>query len=204
LSYAGVRDPGTGQVWGGVISDAISGMANFGSANSGFYAGGGYQYITGQGVETNREYSGTVGSYWKVLTRPSGSLTLGLNFSGMHYDENLRYFTLGQGGYFSPQSYLLFSVPLHWGGTYQDRFEYSVDASLGSQHFQENATPYYPLAATASTSSSKTSVGAALVARPAPVLAVSYYSGEISTGANYSMVFKGGYHMTRIGRWEAS
>ena len=185
LSYAGIRDPGTGQVWGGVISNGISGLGSWGSASSGFYAGLGYQYITGEDVETNRSFNGTVGSYWRVLTRPSGSLTIGLNFSGMGYAENLRYFTLGQGGYFSPQSYFLFNVPIHWGGTYEDRFEYSVDASLGSQHFQEDVTPYFPLAPGPSSHGP-------VIARPV----FSYYPSQISTGANYSMVFKGGYHLS--------
>jgi hypothetical protein len=174
-----------------VISDGISGLLSLGSSASGFYGGGGYQYITGKGVETNQAYSATVGSYWKVLTKPSGSLTIGLNFSAMHFNENLRYFTLGQGGYFSPQSYVLFNIPLHWGGTYEDRFEYSVDASIGSQHFQENATPYFPLGA-----STRSSTGNGLFVGSAPTATVSYYPAQTSTGANYSMVFKAGYHLT--------
>ena len=32
-----------------------------------------------------------------------GELTVGINFTGMHYDRNLNFFSLGHGGYFSPQ-----------------------------------------------------------------------------------------------------
>jgi cellulose synthase operon protein C len=172
LSFAGVRDPGTGQVWGGVMADGVSGLGSWGSAASGFYTGLGYQDITGRGVADNHRVDGTVGSYWKVWTQPSGSLTIGLNLSGMHYDKNLRYFTIGQGGYFSPQSYFLFNVPVTWKGTYR-RFQYSVVASLGSQYFQEDSTPYFPLA----------------------LLNRHYYPSQISTGANYSLDMKGAYRL---------
>ena len=133
-------------VWGGVVATGITGRGNWGTAESGIYSDLGYQYITGTRVADNSRITGTIGSYWRVWSQPEGNLTLGLNFSGMHYDKNLRYFTLGQGGYFSPQSYFLFNVPLHWRGIYHHRFEYSVDGSLGAQHFQEDSTPYFPIA----------------------------------------------------------
>jgi hypothetical protein len=56
-------------------------------------AGLGYQYITGENVPNNKRIDGTAGTYWKVWEQPYGSLTLGLNFSALHYDKNLRYFT---------------------------------------------------------------------------------------------------------------
>jgi tetratricopeptide (TPR) repeat protein len=186
LSYAGIRDPGTGQIWGGVLANGVSGLGSWGTSASGIYAGLGYQYIIGTGVANNTREDATVGSYWRIITNETGALIVGINFSGMHYEKNLRYFTLGQGGYFSPQSYLLFNVPVHWQGTYHSRFEYSADASLGSQHFQEDSSPFFPLQAP-----------------PPPirfphtkiVSTVSYYPTQVSTGANYSMVLKAGYRL---------
>jgi cellulose synthase operon protein C len=183
LSYAGVRDPATGLVWGGVVATGITGRGNWGTAESGIYSDLGYQYITGTRVANNSRISGTIGSYWRVSSRPAGNLTLGLNFSGMHYDKNLRFFTLGQGGYFSPQSYFLFNVPMHWRGIYHNRFEYSVDGSLGAQHFQEDATPYFPIAYLPSNAAS----------------ASSYYPSQISTSVNYSIGMKSAYRLS--GNW---
>ncbi len=186
LSYAGIRDPGTGQAWGGVLANGVSGLGSWGTAASGIYAGLGYQYIIGTGVADNSREDASVGSYWKILSKDTGSLIVGVNFSGMHYEKNLRYFTLGQGGYFSPQSYLLFNVPVHWQGTYLNRFEYSADASLGSQHFQEDASPFFPLQTPPQpTSSSHAKIGST----------ISYYPSQVSTGANYSMVLKSGYRL---------
>ncbi len=211
LSYAGVRDPGTSQVWGGVIANGVSGTASWNMTGSGLYAELGYQYITGDQVLTNHRIDGTTGAYWSVLTRPYGSLALGINMSAMHYDENLRYFTFGQGGYFSPQSYFLFNVPLHWKGTYHNRFEYSVDASLGSQHFSEDATPYYPLEANSKASSAVATVAPTNSApslirfkNPTPTpptptppsFVMPYYPSQTVTSVNYSLTMKGGYRLT--------
>jgi hypothetical protein len=186
LSYAGIRDPGTGQAWGGVLSNGISGLGSWGTSASGIYAGLGYQYIIGTGVANNTREDASVGSYWKIVTKETGGLIVGINFSGMHYQKNLRYFTLGQGGYFSPQSYLLFNVPVHWQGTYHSRFEYSADASLGSQHFQEDSSPFFPLQPpTAPANPFHSKIGSTVL----------FYPSQVSTGANYSMVLKSGYRL---------
>ena len=209
LSYAGVRDPGTNQIWGGVVENGVSGTASWNTSDSGLYAQFGYQYITGDHVETNQRYDGTAGSYWRVLTRPYGSLTVGLNFSAMHYNENLRYFTFGQGGYFSPQSYFLFNVPIHWRGTYGERFEYSVDTSFGSQHFFEDSTPYFPLEVNSQATTAanlealKESIALRPVVGPKPrpivpvVPVIPYYPSQTVTSVNYSLNLKAGYRLDR-------
>src|SRR5581483_574248 len=82
-------------------------------------------------------------------------------------------------------------------GSYRDQFEYSADASLGSQHFQEDSTPYFPynhaLVAFQGSPYSATN-GLTPVSFPGPPQL--YYPGQVSTGANYSMNFKGAYKMT--------
>ncbi|MBZ5603308.1 MAG: BCSC C-terminal domain-containing protein [Acidobacteriia bacterium] len=169
LSFAGARDPVTNRVWGGVMANSVSLLGNWGGAKSGFYAGGGYQNITGQNVETNQRIDGDLGVYWRVMEVKGGAITAGFNVSGMHYDKNLRYFTLGQGGYFSPQQYFLANVPIQWSGVYNRRVQYSVKASFGAQHFQEDSSPYYPTLPS-------------IQGRNGP-----YYPSLASTGANYSV-----------------
>jgi hypothetical protein len=116
-----------------------------------------------------------MGAYFKVLTTKDGSLTAGLNFSGMHYDKNLRYFTLGQGGYFSPQQYFLASIPVRWTGSWNRVLQYSIAGSLGVQHFAEDASPFFPL--------------------EDPAGARGRYSSMASTGGNYSLDFRVGYQL---------
>src|SRR5439155_1688659 len=70
-------------------------------------------------------------------------LSLGINLTGMHYQKNLSFFSLGQGGYFSPQEYGLASIPISWFSRHK-RFEYEIRASLGAQYFSQERSPFFP------------------------------------------------------------
>src|SRR5690606_33142216 len=76
LSYAGVRDPISGQVFGGVMANALSLQGDWGGNGTGFYLRGGYQHLTGDNVRTNRRIDGGGGAWWRILETPEGSLTL--------------------------------------------------------------------------------------------------------------------------------
>ena len=62
----------------------------------------------------------------------------------IHYDKNLKFFSFGQGGYFSPQQYYLASIPITWYSRHP-RFEYAIRFSGGVQYLNEVATPFYPV-----------------------------------------------------------
>jgi hypothetical protein len=175
LSFAGERDPATQQVWGGVLANSASVLGNWGDDKSGFYTSIGYQALRGKGVAPNSRVDASMGAYFKILTTTNGSLTAGLNFSGMHYDKNLRYFTLGQGGYFSPQQYFLANIPVRWTGSWNRVLQYSIAGSLGVQHFSEDSSPFLPL--------------------QDPSGAGGHYAAMVSTGGNYSLDFRLGYQL---------
>jgi tetratricopeptide (TPR) repeat protein len=152
LSFAGLRDEGSvtptfvGNVWGGVMTNAGEAQIAFGDSHSGWYLQGGGQYITGRHVPDNTRIDGDGGAYWAAWQRPEyGNLTVGMNFFGMHYDRNLRYFTYGQGGYFSPGAYMLAAIPLTFNGHYGRNFHYRAAGSFGIQAFQEDSAVYFPL-----------------------------------------------------------
>lgn len=52
------------------------------------------------------------GYYYKVINENNRRVTVGLNNMIWHYDKDLSGYTLGQGGYYSPQEYLSFAVPV--------------------------------------------------------------------------------------------
>ena len=58
-------------------------------------------------------------AYIRIIGRPDEELKIGGNVSFFGYEENLRHFTLGHGGYLSPQSY--FSVSEKWLGKFEQR-----------------------------------------------------------------------------------
>jgi tetratricopeptide (TPR) repeat protein len=169
VSFAGARDPVTGQVFGAAMANTFSLLGNWGDDRSGFYMNGGYQTIRGTQIASNNRIDANTGAYWKALQLREGSLTLGLNLTAMRYEKNLRFFTVGHGGYFSPQRYFLFNVPLRWTGTPSNRLQYSVGASLGSQFVREDASPYFPTMPT-------------VQGRTGP-----FYAEQTVTGANYNV-----------------
>jgi cellulose synthase operon protein C len=147
LSYAGSRDPGTGIRWGGIVSN--TGTVKFDSAPLvsnvrykalGEYASASYSFVQGLHVPNNWGLSGNAGVYWQVVQ----GFTIGVNASAMHYDKDLKYFSFGQGGYFSPQQFYLASIPISWYSRHP-RFEYQVKFSGGVQYLHEDATPFYPV-----------------------------------------------------------
>ena len=186
LSYAGLRDPGSislnnnGNIWGGAIANAASLQINRGDASSGWYISGGGQYITGRNIRSNTRVDGYAGAYWSVLEKPEyGKLTLGMNLFGMHFANNQRLFTYGNGGYFSPGAYLLSSIPLTFEGHYGTRLHYRAAGSIGLQAFQEDAAPYYPLNPGLQAANSNP-----------------YLPERTSVSANYNMETEGSYLMT--------
>jgi tetratricopeptide (TPR) repeat protein len=136
LSYAGERDPLTGSIWGGVVATGVRGGLSKGTAQSGFYSNIAVAKLTGTNVNDNNRVEGSAGTYWTFYTNPYGSLKIGANVTGLHYDQNQSFFTYGQGGYFSPDAYLLINAPFTWEGR-SNRLAYTIKGSLGMQSFNE-------------------------------------------------------------------
>lgn len=143
LSYAGTRDPVSRLVWGGVVKTGGDGLVSYDDGDFGMYGGGGAWSIDGKSVASNSELEGLVGAYVRPYRAGANAFKIGVNLSYMGYDKNLRFFTFGQGGYFSPQSYLNFSVPVEYSGR-SGRYTYLVGGALGAQTFDEKRSPFLP------------------------------------------------------------
>lgn len=144
LSYAGVRDPASGETWGGVLSNGGQVKVAYDGKELVPYAFGGYALLTGQSVKDNHKGEGGLGIEWRAIEGERSRLTAGVVGSFMAYGENLRYFTLGHGGYFSPQLFLHFGVPLRWSGTL-DRFSWEIGTQVGVNAIRESEVDYYPV-----------------------------------------------------------
>ena len=185
LSYAGIRDPGSisdvysGNIWGGVISSTGGARVDVGGEKSGLYISADGGVIEGYHVLENRKYEGTMGAYFRAHRWPGyGTLNVGGNFFAMHYDNNQRGLTYGQGGYFSPNVYFLASLPVTYTGYYKTDFHYTINGSVGVQTFQEATAPYFPLDRALQTSSNN-----------------AYYGLNSNTGLNYGLNSEGSYRI---------
>jgi cellulose synthase operon protein C len=104
-SYAGFTDTRNGVTFGGVVKRGGSLGIEVDTGDFGAYANAGFYQFEGQRVEDNRSIEGNMDAYIRIIERPDEELKIGGNVSFFGYEENLRHFTLGHGGYFSPQSY---------------------------------------------------------------------------------------------------
>src|SRR5215471_6113940 len=91
----------------------------------------------------------------------------------MHYDKNQSFFSLGQGGYFSPQQYYVGSIPVSYFARHR-RFGYEISASLGARYLSTQSSPVFPTQAQ---------------------LSPSFYAGQVHTGPNYDFAVRVGYRI---------
>ena len=143
LSYAGAKDPRTDWQFGGVTRTRGYAQLELAAGLADFYLGGGYASLTGENVAHNSEVEAGAGGSFPVYHSLSDEVRVGLDLVYFGFDKNLRYFTLGQGGYFSPQSYFAALIPVN----YEDRegaLTWSAGAAIGVQTYNENSSPVYP------------------------------------------------------------
>jgi tetratricopeptide (TPR) repeat protein len=144
LSYAGVVDTRTGIKWGGEVFDHGKANFEFSSGLADFYIGAGGGNVRGTHVPDNGEIDVGAGGSYPVYRATGQELRVGLDLVYFGYSKNLGFFTLGQGGYFSPQSYTAALIPVIWRETVDEDLKYEVGISAGFQTYHEKESPYYP------------------------------------------------------------
>ncbi|KNC94460.1 cellulose synthase complex outer membrane protein BcsC [Trabulsiella odontotermitis] len=149
LAFGGQKDNDndghTGTTWGGVRATGagVSMSYDKGEAN-GVWASLGADSLNGKNVEDNWRVRWMTGYYYKVINENNRRVTIGLNNMIWHYDKDLSGYTLGQGGYYSPQSYLSFAVPVLWRER-TENWSWELGASGSWSHSRTKTMPRYPL-----------------------------------------------------------
>ncbi|KQM51831.1 cellulose synthase [Sphingomonas sp. Leaf208] len=143
VSYAGTRDPVSGERWGQVMRTGGGASLSWDDEGTGVYADvSGYRY-TGENVRRNRGYQANAGGYLPLYRDGHSTLTGGLNLNWQAFDNNQNYFTYGHGGYFSPQSFLSMSLPIRYAYN-STRWEGRLGVAPGYQSFEQDRAPIYP------------------------------------------------------------
>jgi hypothetical protein len=109
----------------------------------GVYAKFAYGNYTGTNVAPNQSYELTAGGYYRAVKEENQELKIGLSGTYLSYNQNLSQFTLGQGGYFSPQAFYSLTIPIDWNDTV-GKFKYNAGGAIGVQNIQQNASPFFP------------------------------------------------------------
>jgi Tfp pilus assembly protein PilF len=143
LAWGGLRDPTSGREWGGVVRTGGRAQIEFTSGETNFYVAGGYFRFDGEGVAENSRIEAGAGFQTPIWRGATDELVTGLDLVYFAYDKNLRFFTLGHGGYFSPQSFISANIPVDYRGR-SGNFSYRLGATLGLTTFTEDRTAVFP------------------------------------------------------------
>lgn len=143
VSYAGVRDPASGEMWGGVRSNGGDFRVGFDRGRFDASASLGYHVLTGKNVLTNTQFELRTGGNWAFIQQEDMRLSAGLVFTHWRYREDLSYYTFGHGGYYSPQTYYSLAASARWEGS-TGRWSYLLRGSVSASISQVKDMPFYP------------------------------------------------------------
>lgn len=143
LSYAGTRDPVTGQRWGQVMRTGGGAGFSYDRNGTGVYGEASYNRYNGTNVRQNTGIEANVGGYIRLIKGARSQLTGGINANYQTYDNNQNYFTYGHGGYFSPQSFLSIGFPINYT-LETEKLDIKANLTPGFQSFSQDETALYP------------------------------------------------------------
>jgi hypothetical protein len=150
LSYTGRLDPATGTAWGAVDQrelrvDALIPLGSQWNAN--LFAGS--MQLDGRDVARNSGTRWGLGASRSVASSSFDYLVIGPYLLSESYDRDLSHFTLGHGGYFSPQSMQQLGLATDFLTREARAFVMRGHIALGWQQHRSERTPYFPLNPTA-------------------------------------------------------
>ncbi len=185
LSFAGMTDSRTGETWGGVTS--TGGRAGFthlfgNDKQYGYFINGAYHQLTGTNVDSNTRKELTTGVFKTISQTANSSFKLGLSASGIGFDKDLSYYTIGHGGYFSPQSFITLSVPFTFEKQGYD-FRYSLQGAVGWHQFSQDGNVFFP------TDAARQSQAVATMANNPLIFGnnTAVYPGSTQSGVSYNL-----------------
>ena len=144
LSYAGTRDPYTGNIWGGMVATGGSlGLSLDQGETWGGWANFRARSLNGTNVESNSDTQFMTGLTLRLINEPDRMLSTGLTGMLWAFKKNAGEFTYGQGGYYSPQSYQSLTIPLNYSER-MERFSYVIGGSVSSSYSRTDSAPYFP------------------------------------------------------------
>ncbi|MEE3664617.1 cellulose synthase complex outer membrane protein BcsC [Brenneria sp. g21c3] len=145
LAFAGAEDPATGITWGGVrASGGALGLSYDRGEKHGVWSDFSAHQISGKNVADNHRFRAMTGYYYKIVNQDDRRVTVGLNGMWMHYQKDLSGYTLGQGGYYSPQRYSSAGIPVNYRQR-TENWSWEVGGSVSWSHSSSKNQRRYPL-----------------------------------------------------------
>lgn len=188
LSYAGAKDPITGNTWGGVTNTGVSlylstTLRDTALGDLNLSSGMNYGLLRGQNVLNNDRVSLSATVDHDIYATDDMKLNLGLNVTYMSFAKNEAFYTYGHGGYYSPQSSIKLGFPLELTGR-ADMLTYQLQAGVTYSKTREDPAIYFP--------TNPTLQAMAAAAGTLPVT----YNGGTGGGYGYNLLAASEYRVT--------
>ncbi|QMT59657.1 cellulose synthase subunit BcsC-related outer membrane protein [Legionella sp. PC997] len=145
LSFAGAKDPNTGTVWGGVVSNNVNLSLGYDRGKSyGLWSYITAGVLTGKNVPSNQRVITLEGYYYRLVNKVNRIATVGLMNMNWFSQKNLNFYSLGQGGYYSPQSFVGFYIPVAYRQRTQN-WSFELGGSGAWSVATVASSPFYPI-----------------------------------------------------------
>ena len=193
LSFYGLKDIYSGTTWGAVVKTGGNIGLAYDNGYMGAYGSVGYYRYTGEKVKSNYDIEANAGIYTRILNEKDQQITVGLNLQYMNFKDNHNRFSLGYGGYFSPQDYYAAAIPINYHRK-MDKLDVNVGASIGYQRYNNEGGAYFP-----TNSLMQENLD---ILRDSGVISESRYSNSDKSGIGGSFKISADYHVNdafRIG-----
>lgn len=144
VSMSGAIDPVTGEAWGGARRNGLSAVHYHPIDSKTDWVGiARYNHITGLNIPSNRELN-LQGILSRTVWSGAGQkVELGASLFLWQFQKNLRFYTFGQGGYYSPQAFGSLTLPITWTGKTAN-WAWRTQLSMGASESRESASDRYP------------------------------------------------------------
>jgi Flp pilus assembly protein TadD len=116
LSYAGARDPISGQVWGGVVATGAAGRVSTDIGPYSTSASLNLAALTGKNVASNTRVQLRMAVDRDIWRSKTSVVNMGVALSAWRYGKDLSEYSFGHGGYYSPRRYASLALPVEWSG----------------------------------------------------------------------------------------
>jgi hypothetical protein len=144
LSFAGMRDPITGEKWGGVVETGPFAQVGLYRERYSLSAALRLTDLSGTHVADNRFMGLRSAADWQFFARGDTRAYVGVTLNHWSYQRNLQNYTFGAGGYYSPQSYLSIAMPLELQGRWRG-WSYQLRTTISNSTSRLERTVFYPI-----------------------------------------------------------
>lgn len=144
LSFAGARDRPTSVRWGGVTANgATLGLSWDQGGDNGVWASLGHHWLYGENVADNQRTRAMAGFYHRVVEKADERVRVGVTLMHWRHDKDLGGYSLGQGGYYSPQRYSSVGVPVSYAWRNYD-WSLLLEGSVSWSQAHSGSSRLYP------------------------------------------------------------